>query len=311
MKIGIPKALMYYKYGYLWKKYFDYLGIEYIVSENSNKNIIELGKKHSTDETCIPFKIYMGHVNSLKNKCDYILVPRFLGEKKDRIDCIKFNSIYDVVNNSFDNLNLIEYNIDYTENKYEFLEFIKLGKKLNKKTIECFFAYKKAKKKYLKYRKQQEEKQEQLIKNSNNKKILLLGHSYNLHDNVIGKPIIKILKQYDIDIIYSDFHNSKKDNSSKISETLYWTSNKDLINSLLHYKEKVDGIIILTAFPCGNDCLVNELIIRKTKDIPLINIVVDELNSEAGLVTRLESFIDIIDERRNINEKSNKFSKSR
>lgn len=311
MKIGIPRSLMFHKLGYLWIKFFENLNIDYIISPNTNKNIVDAGKKLTTDENCIPFKIHMGHINYLKDKCDLILVPRFLGTEKDKQECIKFNSIYDVVKNSFIDINLIEYDIDYTENKYEIFEFINLGNKLGKKRIESLKAYRKAKKQFKEYNLKRFENQKSIIKTSKNKKILLLGHHYNLYDNVIGKPVVKILKKYNIDPIYSDIFISKKDKSENISTTLYWNSNKELINSLLYYKNKVDGIIILTSFPCGNDCLVNELIMRKVKDIPIINIVIDELNSETGLITRLESFIDIINERSNHFEKSDKFSKSR
>ena len=311
MKIGIPRSLMFHKLGYLWIKFFENLNIDYIISPNTNKNIVDAGKKLITDENCIPFKIHMGHINYLKDKCDLILVPRFLGTEKDKQECIKFNSIYDVVKNSFVDINLIEYDIDYTENKYEIFEFINLGNKLGKKRIESLKAYRKAKKQFKEYNQKRFENQKSIIKTSKNKKILLLGHHYNLYDNVIGKPVVKILKKYNIDPIYSDIFISKKDRSENISTTLYWNSNKELINSLLYYKNKVDGIIILTSFPCGNDCLVNELIMRKVKDIPIINIVIDELNSETGLITRLESFIDIINERSNHFEKSDKFSKSR
>ena len=76
---------------------------------------------------------------------------------------------------------------------------------------------------------------------------------------------------------------------------------KKLLNALDYYIDKVNGIILLTAFPCGNDCLVNELILRKI-NTPIVNIVVDEVNSEVGLITRLESFIDIINEGDNIYE---------
>ena len=311
MKIGIPRSLMFHKLGYLWIKFFENLNIDYIISSNTNKNIVDAGKKLTTDENCIPFKIHMGHINYLKDKCDLILVPRFLGTEKDKQECIKFNSIYDVVKNSFIDINLIEYDIDYTENKYEIFEFINLGNKLGKKRIESLKAYRKAKKQFKEYNLKRFENQKSIIKTSKNKKILLLGHHYNLYDNVIGKPVVKILKKYNIDPIYSDIFISKKDRSENISTTLYWNSNKELINSLLYYKNKVYGIIILTSFPCGNDCLVNELIMRKVKDIPIINIVIDELNSETGLITRLESFIDIINERSNHIEKSDKFSKSR
>ena len=64
----------------------------------------------------------------------------------------------------------------------------------------------------------------------------------------------------------------------------------------------VDGIIFLTTFPCGPDSLVNELMIRKIKELPVTNILIDELNVQTGIETRIESFIDIIKERRLTNE---------
>ena len=35
--------------------------------------------------------------------------------------------------------------------------------------------------------------------------------------------------------------------------------------------------------------------IRKITNIPKLNIIIDELAAETGLITRLESFIDILD----------------
>ena len=64
--------------------------------------------------------------------------------------------------------------------------------------------------------------------------------------------------------------------------------------SVNYYKDKVDGIILISSFPCGPDSLSNELIIRKVKNIPIISLVFEDLNSETGIITRLESFIDII-----------------
>ena len=60
------------------------------------------------------------------------------------------------------------------------------------------------------------------------------------------------------------------------------------------YKSSVDGIILLTTFPCGPDSLANELILRKVKGMPISYITIDNNASDTGLITRLESFIDII-----------------
>ena len=54
------------------------------------------------------------------------------------------------------------------------------------------------------------------------------------------------------------------------------------------------GIILLSAFPCGPDAMVNELITRRVKGVPILNLVLDSQSGIAGVETRLESFIDII-----------------
>ena len=49
---------------------------EIVLDKNEDEDDDELGKKYSIDESCLSSKIYLGHVASLKNKCDYILIPR-------------------------------------------------------------------------------------------------------------------------------------------------------------------------------------------------------------------------------------------
>ena len=65
------------------------------------------------------------------------------------------------------------------------------------------------------------------------------------------------------------------------------------------HRDDVDGIILLSAFPCGPDAMVNELITRRVnthggKGVPILNLVLDSQSGTAGVETRLESFIDII-----------------
>ena len=60
------------------------------------------------------------------------------------------------------------------------------------------------------------------------------------------------------------------------------------------YKDNVDGIILISCFPCGPDSICNELIQRGIKSKPIINLIIDEETGPVGLITRLESFIDII-----------------
>lgn len=87
---------------------------------------------------------------------------------------------------------------------------------------------------------------------------------------------------------------NKKYEYKNISETIFWKSSKNLLNGICSNLNNIDGIVYLSVFPCGTDSLVNELAMRKIKDVPYINIVLDEQDADAGLQTRIESFVDIL-----------------
>lgn len=246
----------------------------------------------------------MGHVDDLKKRVDYILIPRIVSLKKKEKLCTNFSALYDIVNNTFD-VNVLYYNIDVDKHINEIDSFIELGKQLGISKIKSINAYKKAKRKEKELFEKRLNSQNNLL-NDGELKVLLVAHPYNLYDEFIGKPIIRYLESNNIVPIYSDVYDKSRleYECSLISNTIYWTYNKELLGSICHYKDKVDGIIIISTFPCGPDSLTNEMITRKTKDIPIISIIVDELNNDAGLITRLESFIDVIKDKKgsSINE---------
>lgn len=291
--------MLYYRYHILWETFFKELGCETITSKETNKKILQDGINLAIDECCLPSKIYMGHVCSLIGKCDYILVPRIASCKKKNDVCVKFNALYDIVKSTFKDAHIINYNLDVFNGKRESTAFIKMGKFLGKGYLKSLNAYKKAKKAQLLFEKQKSAMQETLIQENNKIKILIVSHPYNNYDKMIGWPITEYIKKLGGVCVYADAADKKKslEASKEMSKSLYWLYNRELLGSIKLMQNKIDGIIILTAFPCGPDSLVNELIIRKSTNKPTINIILDELQGEAGLQTRIESFFDIISER--------------
>ena len=293
MTIGIPRSMFYYYFNKKWKYFFDYLNINTIISPKTNREILDNGIKLSTDEMCLSLKSYIGHVDYLKDKCDYILIPRIDNYGRKEQTCTNFLAIYDIINNIFD-IKILDYNIDLENNETELEGLLKLSKILKKTKSEIKKAYSYAS------TMEGKEKKKTIIDNMNKlsstkTKVLLIGHSYNLYDSLIGVPIIKYLEKLNCEIIYSDLfdYKSTKDIVSKYSKNLYWKYSKQNISSL-KYIDKVDGIIFLSTFPCGLDSLVNELVFRKINK-PYLNLILDDLGGIAGIETRIESFVDIFE----------------
>lgn len=299
IKIGIPRAFLYYRDYILWKNFFEGIGCSIVISSNTNKKILDIGKSLSVDESCLPFKIYLGHISELSDKCDYVLVPRVCNYGSGKRTCMRFNGMYDVIKNIFSDINIINYDIDHKKFKFEFFEFLKIGFKFNKNIFKVIYSYINGKIKQNKYNKVLINGEINKLK-SNKLKILIVSHPYIIYDDYLGNNIVSYFKNEDIDILYSDRMDRKESicYAEELSNTLYWLYSKENIGSVFHYKNAIDGIIFLSSFPCGPDSLVNELAIRKIEGIPSINIIIDESTSTSGLYTRLESFIDIIKARR-------------
>ena len=81
-KVGIPRALLYYNYYPLWKVFFEELGAEVVLSELTNKKILDDGVYCCVDDACLPMKVFHGHAVHLKDRVDYLFVPRLISVEK-------------------------------------------------------------------------------------------------------------------------------------------------------------------------------------------------------------------------------------
>ena len=292
MKIGIPRSFVYYYYKDFWINFFEYLNIDIVLSPETNKEIFYLGIKYSQDEMCLSIKNYIGHVAYLKDKCDYILIPRIDNYGRLEQTCTNFLAIYDIINNLFD-VKILNYNINYLNNETE-EEIINICNTLNISKIKAHKAFKYASEKSKKIKENNISINKNKLK-SNKIKVLIVGHSYNIYDKLIGNPIIKILNNYNVELIYSDLFDGN-DESSNYCSNLYWKYSKENVSGISKCIDNIDGIIFISTFPCGLDSIVNEIVLRKLSK-PYLNIIIDDITISGGIETRIESFIDILNQK--------------
>ncbi|MGJ0847869.1 CoA protein activase [Tissierella praeacuta] len=70
--------------------------------------------------------------------------------------------------------------------------------------------------------------------------------------------------------------------------------------AVLAYEEGFDGAIQIFPMGCMPEIVSKAILptISKDKDFPIMSLVVDEMTGEAGLVTRIEAFVDLLERRR-------------
>ena len=297
LKIGLPRGLLYARCRVLWRAFFQALDIETVTSPPTDREILERGTALTIDEACLSLKAYLGHVAALVGRCDYILVPRVSNYGRHRSMCTRFESTPDLVANVFRGCGqrFLPYDVDVLLKRSEADAFEELGRAVGRPAKEAKRAYRLAKKAELAHHRERVQKQEQLLKKEG-LKVLIAAHSYVAEDACMGKTVTGYLKGAGVVPLRADLvdRDAALKRSKELSPTCKWEVSREILGGIALLRDQVDGIILLSAFPCGPDAMVNELITRRVKDVPILNLVMDAQSGTAGVETRLESFIDII-----------------
>ena len=99
--IGIPRAMLYYRYGALWEQFLQALGVSFQLSPLSSRGILETGTRLAPDESCLSLKMFMGHVDALVGRCEKILIPRYSNYGYTELFCTRYEGLYDQARNIF------------------------------------------------------------------------------------------------------------------------------------------------------------------------------------------------------------------
>ena len=319
MTIGIPRAMSFYHNYPFYYGFFTALGIKIVLSDVTTKQTMSKGSALVVTETCLPIKVYIGHVlNLIEKGVDKIFVPSIQSIAPKIYNCSKIRGLPDLVRNVVKkDFTLIEATLDKSEKNqglYEFLaeavapfgitdmEEIKKASKAGWRTYNNFhimtksgMSYKKA----MNYALQGKV----FIENENKEfpiSIALISHGYNIFDERTSMKIFDKLEAMDVKV-YSELQLSDEqmeDGIKALGQEKYWANEHEMTGAAGHFMKdnKIDGIITVTAFGCGPDSLMIERITRKAKRFnkPLLNLTIDEQTGEAGFITRLEAFVDML-----------------
>ena len=316
--IGIPRAISYYSNYPFYYGFFTALGLEIVLSDKTTSKTINDGCKFVVSDTCLPVKVYVGHaINLLEKGCETIFIPSLQASAYKVNNCSKIRGLPEIIRNVIDKpINIIDPEINKTEGlsfKNFCYDFASRFDITDENIIES--AIKNGWEVYNNFHKMANSglgfedalnnavkgimvaKPVQVVKPLS---VVIMAHGYNLFDERISLNLIKKLDKMGVKS-YTAL-NVTKENAIKSIEELgeiqYWANELELTGTAAYYmlNNKVDGIIALSAFGCGPDSLmVDEVQYHaKEKNLPMIHINIDEHTGEAGFVTRIEAFVDML-----------------
>jgi predicted nucleotide-binding protein (sugar kinase/HSP70/actin superfamily) len=316
IKVGIPRALLYYQYYPMWKTFFEELGAEVVVSPPTTQAILSSGSTRVVADTCLPVKAFCGHVLALVGECDYIFIPAIRSVKRKIYNCSKFLGLPDMTKAVIpESPPILDIDIDINKGKRELYQAIyKLGRRFTWNPLKVRKAAIAAGQAHLKYRQlmssqgltppQAIDRVKPETPSPTQATIALIGHPYLLYDEHINHRLIHRLEQAHYKVLTPEMLTTERLELAiaRLVGRPYWTYEEEVIGAGGHYLESgVDGVIGIMAFGCGPDSLMMNMVHRQAARLrtsSFMSLTLEEHTAEAGVVTRLEAFIDMIHRRK-------------
>jgi len=320
--VGIPRALLYYQYYPMWKTFFKQLGAEVVVSPPTTRTTLAEGAARVVADTCLPAKVFVGHVLSLVGKCDCIFIPAIRSLKSKTYNCSKFLGLPDMTRAVVpESPPILEIDIDVNQgNRQLYAAIYKLGRHLTWNPLRIKKAATAAWQTFLDYRElmcrcglmatqatEEMTGEPQIGPEATQNEpeeawatIGLIGHAYLLYDEHVNYRLIHRLQKYDARVLTPEMLTRHEFEAAvtQLVGRAYWTYEEEVIGAGGHYLQNgVDGIIGVMAFGCGPDSLMMDMINREAsrhRTTPFMCLTLEEHTSETGVITRLEAFIDMI-----------------
>ncbi len=320
--IGIPRAISYYNNYTFYYGFFKSLGIEIVLSDKTTTKLINEGSKYVVSDTCLPVKVFVGHVINLLNKgCNTVFVPSIQSTGYKINNCSKIRGLPEIIRNVINRpFKMIEPTLDKTEGfgikEFCFETAHQLGIRDKKLINSAISSGREMYNRFLEMAKSgipHGEAVENAVKGNYVLKkmslvkplsVVIMAHGYNLFDERISMNILNKLNKMNVkaytclDITRTDAINS----IHELDEIQYWANELDLTGTAAYFmlNKKIDGIIALSAFGCGPDSLMVDEIQYHANErkIPMLHLNIDEHTGEAGFVTRLEAFTDMLERKK-------------
>jgi predicted nucleotide-binding protein (sugar kinase/HSP70/actin superfamily) len=319
-RVGIPRALSFYTYYPLWKTFLEKLGMEVVLSRPTNKEILAAGIKETVSDACIPIKLFHGHVLDLKERVDYLFIPRLVSADGISTFCPKFLGLPDMIRCSGLKLPpLIDVRFKVKRLVGGMFRFLGATAK-NLSAGNLFTLIKGAGSALRQHRAYHSlllgglepglamqalnEPDRAPAPRRAKKKltVALLGYPYTIYDPFVSAGLYDKLSGLDVALVTPEQIPPRQMRrfSRVLPQNFFWHYSNRVAWSGLYLlrssNQPVDGLIHVTAFGCGPDAMVDKLLELEAKQAkkPFLTLTIDEHTGEGGIRTRLEAFVDML-----------------
>ncbi len=306
LTVGIPRSLLIYDYAPLVIGFLNALGVKILISDRTSPRTVDRAVELSYSDLCFPMKLIYAHAESLKGRVDYVLFPSCIrlglkdGEENQKYSCPLNQAAPFIVR---ENLNLGEKMlipfVDFSNGDEDVIENLtrvavemgfqkRHGRAAAVAGVESLRAFEKA----------LQDKGRQLLQHIHQTGqigVVVISRSYMFQDPGANQNIANELAKLGVVPVPIDYLPLSSVDPKKYSDRPYWMYESKFIQAadIIHTDPQLYGLV-LTNFGCGPNSFILPVVHDIMGSKPLTELEVDEHAAEAGIITRLEAFVDTI-----------------
>jgi predicted nucleotide-binding protein (sugar kinase/HSP70/actin superfamily) len=309
ISIGIPRALMiYYQQFPFWHTFFTELGFNVMVSRATDQKLVTKSLETINAELCLPVELMHGHVaDLLLQGADFVFLPFMVDARKPRenptsnCNCPWIQShsfmIKAALRTGYPIEKILSPTLHFryfeTAFKGELNSFIRTTFGLSRSRTAL--ALSKADLAQKEFEKDLITTGKEFIQNipSDYIPVVLLGRPYNTGDPFLNLGVVEKLIKHKLVPVPVDFLELNLQEIFTDYRSMYWPNGQKIIAAarIVAKNPRLYGVYI-TNFRCGPDSFLMHYVDEELKEKPCLHLEVDEHSADAGMITRIEAFVE-------------------
>jgi len=307
--VGIPLALVNWQLLPLFSRFFKALGFEVVLSGKTDKQTIRKGIETVTAQPCFPVKVAYGHIAELIDKgLDYVFLPSIVSMRKSFPDskedqlCPYVQSIGYQAQTAFGEhlgkTRIITTPLRLGEGKkFVRRSFVQLGAEMGIESSAVREALKAAYKAQDGFDNALKEKGRQILSRlgPDEQLFVLVSRPYNGCDDGVNLQLPKKLAELGVKTMPMDMLELEQAplSDESLHSSTYWSYGQRILRAaeIIKRDSRLFGIY-LSNFSCGPDSFIQTFFKDIMGDKPCLQLEIDEHSADAGVITRLEAFLE-------------------
>ncbi len=300
--IGLPRSLITYELFPFLDGFLRGLGFNPVLSEPTNRRILEQGVELAASDTCLPVKIALGHVQHLLAQgIKSMFLPAVISLPKHAdfftrsFVCPNIQTLPDVVRAVFGDRVDVQSPALYFDRGRAGVEksLFNLGRQLGASRPQIRRALQAGAERQQEVEKKIRETGRQILSALNQTAFVICGRAYNGYDLGLNLDLPKIIRDLGVPCLPIDFLPLDFSTLQEDFYNMYWHCGQRLLAAAETIRRDPRLYpVYISNFSCGPDSFLVRFFKEKLGRKPALFIEVDEHSGDAGFVTRCEAFYD-------------------